>query len=110
THLALAERPHRLRDADEWADDLQRPPASLLGAVWCKFRSPLAFLQWAALSRMGDDPFNLQSCGRAALASRFRLAAGRSAPAVPGDEFPQPSRAARSHAHARGGEAEPYLA
>src|SRR5436305_910572 len=40
--VALAERPHCFRDADERPDDLQRTPAPLLGSVWRELRSSVA--------------------------------------------------------------------
>ncbi len=75
--VALAQCADGVRHADERADDLQRPPAPLLGTVRRELRSSLAVVPRAADPRLGDDPLDLQSCRGAALAPRFRLAAGR---------------------------------
>src|SRR3954447_26831640 len=59
--VALGQRPNGLRDADERADDLQRPSSPLLGTIWRKLRSSLALVSRPPDPRMGDDPFDLQS-------------------------------------------------
>ena len=81
--LALAERAHRVRHADERADDLQRPPASLLGAVRRELRPSLAVVPRPADPRLGNHPLDLQSGRGAALAPGLRLAARGAARAVP---------------------------
>ena len=59
--VALAECAHGLRDADERPDDLQRPSAPLLGAVWANFDHPWLTFSGRPIPRLGDDPLDLQS-------------------------------------------------
>src|SRR3954468_18179974 len=103
--LALDQRADGLRHADERVDDLQRPPASLLGTVWRELRPSLALVPRPADPRLGDDPFDLQPSRGAPLASGLRLAVVTGANRLSRRQPDQPARPARPRADARGGEA-----
>src|SRR4051794_16216408 len=94
--VALDQCANRLRHADERLDDLQRPPASLLGTVWRELRSSLALVSRKADPRLGNDPFDLQPSGGAPLAFSLRLAVVAGANRLPRHQPDQPARPARS--------------
>src|SRR5205809_8104477 len=71
--VALGQRACSVCHADERADDLQRSPAPLLGAVRRQFGSPMVVVPWPPCSRLGDYPINLQFGSGAPLAPRLRL-------------------------------------
>ena len=104
--LALGQRAHRLRHADERADDLQRPSPPLLGPVsaptstipGCRFTAG-RFPGWATI----PSTYNLAAARRWHLAFAWLLALGLIA--LPDHQPHQPPRPARPRAAPRRGAA-----